>query len=222
MGAGSSVPGVDKMGPDAQVVRSMEPVQFLAGAGSSVPGVNEIPASMVPTSASSLLEVLRDLQIPAAIPWWPPAPGWWGSIILAVLIYLQWRYSLLTRWFYKPTSSSFSLSANAVVRNEIAELRRRFDETRDVSGLVSSLSVLLRRISLEFFPREEVASLTGESWLEWLDARAQSDVFSSGVGRVLADAPYRKPDHVSATVDGEALLKACEGWIMAITRGGTD
>ena len=200
---------------------SFDVAQAATGTGPSMPGAGVMPVSTMPASASSLLEVLRDLQTPAAVPWWPPAPGWWFLSAVAVLAYLQWRYSLLTRWFRK-SRSSLLLGPGAIARDEMAALRRRFDETRDVYELVSSLSVLLRRVALEFFPREEVAALTGEPWLKWLDQRIQSDVFSTGIGQVLVDAPYRSPEQVSATVNGEALLKVCEGWVMAVTREGTE
>ena len=41
---------------------------------------------------------LRDLHLPDAIGWWPPAPGWWVVIALlaAGLGYLAWRAFL--RW----------------------------------------------------------------------------------------------------------------------------
>ena len=194
-----------------------------AGAAQSMPGMPGVDAmsmSAMPASASSLLEVLRDLHVPAAVSWWPPAPGWWFLSAAAVLGYLQWRYLLFTRWFRKPRRTSPLLGVGAVARDEMVGLRMRFDETRNVHELVSSLSILLRRVALELFPREEVAALTGESWLRWLDERAQGDVFSVGIGRVLIDAPYRSPEQVAATVDGEALLKACEGWVMTVTRGG--
>ena len=44
------------------------------------------------------LEQLRDIHLPQAVHWWPPAPGWWivAALILALTIwlgrYLQARY----------------------------------------------------------------------------------------------------------------------------------
>ena len=44
------------------------------------------------------LEQLRDIHLPEAVHWWPPAPGWWivTTLVLALLIwlvrYLQRRY----------------------------------------------------------------------------------------------------------------------------------
>ena len=44
------------------------------------------------------LEQLRDIHLPQAVHWWPPAPGWWvvAALILALTIwlvrFLQRRY----------------------------------------------------------------------------------------------------------------------------------
>ena len=44
------------------------------------------------------LEQLRDIHLPQAVHWWPPAPGWWivAAVVLALMIwlsrYLQARY----------------------------------------------------------------------------------------------------------------------------------
>ena len=55
---------------------------------------------MNPDAIVSLLEPLRS---PDAVPFWPPAPGWWvlGLIWLALLgyaLYLLWRRIRAERW----------------------------------------------------------------------------------------------------------------------------
>lgn len=44
------------------------------------------------------LEQLRDIHLPQAVHWWPPAPGWWivAALVLALTIWLS-RY-LLARY----------------------------------------------------------------------------------------------------------------------------
>ena len=110
------------------------------------------------------------------------------------------------------------LPASAAALEEITRARKAFAESGDVHALLAALSVLLRRVAMESASRAEVAALTGESWLEWLDAQLEDKRFSAGPGRALAEAPYRAPDAVVAGVDGDALLRLCEEWVAAVFR----
>ncbi len=188
------------------------PTQELIQAPAQMPGPGvpvQAPAQAAPADPAALLEMLRDIQLPAAVPWWPPAPGWWLLLSVALLAWLNWRYEWRAKW-RRPAHSAPMLSAQAVALAEFARTRAKFAENGDVGALVASLSALLRRVAMEFASRDEAAALTGDPWLAWLDARTGNEGFSAGPGRVLADAPYRAPADVAATVDGEALLRVCE------------
>jgi hypothetical protein len=47
---------------------------------------------------------------------------------------------------------------------------------------------------LAYAPRQEVAGLTGNAWLEWLDRDLDQPRFMSDAGRKLLELPYRRPD----------------------------
>lgn len=143
---------------------------------------------------------LRDLHLPAAINWWPLAPGWWVLIALATLglLYLSYKAFLKWRW-------------NAVRRLALRELARVQNEYRqglDAVSLASELSELLRRTMLAYAPRDEVAGLTGKRWLQWLDQGLDEQPFSKGSGQVLESLPYRNRQHVADEVDVNALIAA--------------
>lgn len=40
------------------------------------------------------LDRLHDLVLPSSVPWWPPAPGWYGVLGLLVLAvaWLTWAF----------------------------------------------------------------------------------------------------------------------------------
>ena len=76
----------------------------------------------------------------------------------------------------------------------------------------------MRRVATTRFPSTEVASLSGDQWLSFLDSQTKSNKsFQQGVGRLLADAPYRNR-HVNIP-EVEALIKLCDQWTAALPGG---
>lgn len=127
---------------------------------------------------------LRDLHLPDAIGWWPLAPGWWVVIVLA-LAGLVW----LVRLYVIARSNS------AARRYALRQLEHYCDEyTRhgDAVAFGSQVSELVRRTMLAYAPRGEVAGLTGEEWLAWLDRDLDRSHFVAGDGRPLIEWPYRE------------------------------
>jgi len=134
---------------------------------------------------------LRDLHLPEAVGWWPLAPGWWVVIALVAigLVYLVRRY--------------LQKRARGAARRhallQLANLTAEFEQHRDAIAFSSGLSELLRRTMLAYAPRHEVAGLTGDAWLAWLDKDLDQPRFQSEAGRKLLELPYRAPnDDISA------------------------
>jgi hypothetical protein len=61
---------------------------------------------------------------------------------------------------------------------------------------------------LAYAPRHEVAGLTGEAWLEWLDQGLPVPYFHTEGGKSLLRLPYRDPAGDFSDVDINALLAA--------------
>ena len=143
---------------------------------------------------------LRDLHLPDAIGWWPLAPGWWLvlAIVAAVLGYILWR--LYKRW-------QFNAPRRFALR-ELARYEAAFLEHRDPVTLGKQVSELLRRGMLAYAPRDEVAGLTGEAWLAWLDNGMPVPYFHTEGGKSLLNLPYRDPEGDLSDVDINALLSA--------------
>jgi hypothetical protein len=134
---------------------------------------------------------LRDLHLPEAIGWWPLAPGWWVVIALAVAAML-----ILLRRYLRTRARG---AARRYALLQLQELTAEFEQHRDAVAFSSALSALLRRTMLAYAPRQEVAGLTGDEWLAWLDRDLDQPRFQSEAGRKLLELPYRAPrDDVSA------------------------
>ena len=145
---------------------------------------------------------LRELHLPDATGWWPLAPGWWFLIVLAVagVVYLVIRV-------WRPWR------ANAPRRfaiRQLNDIRHNFEFGVDAVELCKQRSELLRRAMLAYAPRDEVAGLTGEDWLTWLDDGLENKPFSEGSGRLLESLPYMNPDKVDDDTDIAGLLDAIQ------------
>ena len=149
---------------------------------------------------------LRDIHLPVPVSWWPLAIGWW--ILLALVICV----AAVTVWFYL-RRQRIRYSAVHLARVELDQLRARYLQHNDVKLLAGELSILLRRLSISAYPREETASLTGERWLQHLDRLLPDKPFSSGAGRILIEAPYRRQVQINEI---EPLFKTCADWIDAV------
>jgi len=90
--------------------------------------------------AAASLDQLQDIQLPTAVSWWPPAPGWWllGLLVLALaataLVLLRRRQRLRYR-----RSADKLLTA----------LWRSYLEHRDDGMLLGELLALVRRVLRE-------------------------------------------------------------------------
>jgi hypothetical protein len=140
---------------------------------------------------------LRDIHLPAEPPLWPLAPGWWlvALLLLGAMGYGLWRLRRLRQ---------------AERRREqiIAELDRLAGHDCG-PALVAQVSALLKRAALSRYPRTEVAALTGQTWLAFLDRTGGGGGFREGPGQVIADGAYAP----SRDCDAPALLALARRWL---------
>jgi cbb3-type cytochrome oxidase subunit 3 len=148
---------------------------------------------------------LRDIHLPEAISWWPPALGWW---FLAVLIPLT---IALIFWLYKRITRKTAIKAAKKLLQQI-----RQDTQRDNSQKVQDLSALLRRVAISTTARNECAGLTGQQWLEFLDRSVKKSPFTQGIGQLLANAPYQQSPPTEQEIS--QLTNLCEDWLKAQTK----
>ena len=77
---------------------------------------------------------------------------------------------------------------------------------------MTALSALLRRTAISVYPPEQVASLTGQAWLEFLDRPFKEKKFSSIQGQQLINNPYQR------TIDSDLkpLFEFAKQWLTAV------
>jgi hypothetical protein len=136
------------------------------------------------------LDKLHDFYQPPSPSWMPQTIGWYVAFGLLFLLAVWVAWHLFARWQH-----------NRYRREALREL-----EQADLSGIPA----LLKRTALAAWPREEVAALSGEPWLGFLEAGA-AEFSPSGFGRVLLDLDYRG---ASLTPQEEnAIRQAAVNWI---------
>ena len=143
---------------------------------------------------------LRGLQLPDAVGWWPLAPGWWVLIAVAII-----AFGLLLRSWLKRRARA------AARRHALRQLNKAQTAYADHGNAVKlgiEVSELVRRTMLAYAPRANVAGLTGDAWLEWLDQDLPQSRFREGAGRELIDLPYRNPESASNDADIDGMLAA--------------
>lgn len=143
---------------------------------------------------------LRDLHLPDPVGWWPLAPGWWMLIALVACAML---WLALKGWRRYRHNASRRLAIR-----KLAEIQKEFTAGVDAVTLGRQLSELTRRAMLAYAPRGEVAGLTGDAWLQWLDRGLEGKPFSEGPGRTLESLPYRRRDSSETGADLGALIDA--------------
>lgn len=150
---------------------------------------------------------LRDIHLPDASLWWPPAPAWLLLLILLVAamigLWLRHRYRY-------PSLRRLSL-------NELGRIRARLREGQGESEVLRELCRLLRRTLMAYHGRRGVAASTGDAWTEQLQSLA-SGGFDAAQLQLLSQGRYRR----DCNFDAEALLQACETWIRELPRRPID
>jgi Domain of unknown function (DUF4381) len=150
---------------------------------------------------------LRDIHLPGAISWWPPAPGWW--LLLAVALVGVALYGVQ---YFRGRHRRTALRG-------LQRVKLALEQGAEPVGCLQSVSTLLRRFAMTTAINPsaapvDVPGLIGDRWLDYLDSRWQRDAFARGAGRRLLAAPYARPNSIART-DALELTTLCSEWLMA-------
>jgi hypothetical protein len=149
---------------------------------------------------------LRDIHLPGAVGWWPPAFGWW---LVAALVLVG--LALYAVQYYRARHKRAALKA-------MTRVRAALEQGAEPVACLQFLSTILRRFAMTSVARAagevDVAGLIGERWLKYLDGRWDRTDFSAGVGKRLLAAPYGRPNSIER---GTALqlTALCTAWLVA-------
>lgn len=139
--------------------------------------------------------VLRDVHVPASPSWWPPAPGWWVVVVVALAVALA-----LLAWSHRR-------------RKRLQAWQKLFDDActlPQANEQLAAMSELLRRASRKVDRHAD--TLEGEAWLRFLDGDASKKNrrpdFADGTGRLLLDGGFRREVDASQLASVKSLARA--------------
>lgn len=148
---------------------------------------------------------LRDIHLPPAPELFPPAPGWWVLALIAVaalVVLVAWAYRFWARNRYRREA-----------RRDLARLETAWRKDGDDFAYLANVQALLKRVALTRYKRIDVASLTGERWVSFLDHTAQTHEFSMGAGQLLIDGHYRPVPTAFSADELTSLHAVADHWI---------
>ena len=163
---------------------------------------------MTPTpTPAAALEGLHDVVSPAPVSLMPATPAWLvlGALVLALLL---WGALLLVQ---RRRRGRYRREAAA----ELRALEAQLATPQARVGALAALPVLVKRVVLETAGRPDVAPLSGEPWLRFLDRTWREPAFTSGPGRCLPILTYGTPAERAALAEPDvaALVALLRRWI---------
>jgi hypothetical protein len=149
--------------------------------------------------APNPLDQLRDIHLPEAISWWPPAPGWWILALISCAL-LAW----LLRFVYR------RYKAKHYRRQALAQLQQLQAGT-DTQQQLRALFVLLKQTANCAYPNRQPSSLAIEPFVDFLRFSCDKSVFGQSTGE-LQSLLYAKQTSEQSQ-DFEVLFEDARLWI---------
>lgn len=156
------------------------------------------------------LDQLQPLIAPPAVPFWPPAPGWWLlPLVLGLLTWALWRL-----WQRRPRKANprEQQLIDPLRLAALLELERlpRPGPDEPAGPWLQQLNRLLKRLCQSRQAHDPSLTLSGRAWLAYLDSRCPA----AGLTRwmVLVEGAYRP----TTKLDDKASLglqQAVDTWI---------
>ena len=146
------------------------------------------------------LAQLKDIHLPQAVGWWPLAPGWYMLLLLLILV-------MMTSIFWVNKKRKQSKPKKQALKL-LSIYLDNFKQDHNASLASARISELLKRVALVYYPRQKVASMHGEAWINFLNQTSKGlDFFS--VRKQLLELPFKENE----PADIQPLVINAKQWI---------
>ena len=134
-----------------------------------------LPSALAADKDPASLDRLADIVTLPPVSWWPPAFAWYMVIGSVLVLLSAIAYTAWLRW-----------RKNAYRVTALAELERI--EKNPAAAL--HIAEILKRAALSTVPRQNVAALSGERWVRWLNQTGNGVTFSERSQQILCEHIY--------------------------------
>lgn len=142
---------------------------------------------------------LKEIALPEPISYFPQTPAWYVlfcviAILILIILWKQYKH------FQKNKYRRVALAELSKIRSQKAYIE---------------IPELVKRVALVFVSRDEVASLNGKTWLEFLNKSYNGNGFSRKTGNLFLDLAYSSPNRINQYQKGEieVLFDLISEWI---------
>lgn len=153
--------------------------------------------------AENPLDKLRDIHLPDQIDTFQLAPGWWFVLFLifCAIIFL----------LYKNLQKRKALAMLKPLAEEISLLRAQAASAESLA----KLSELYKRVTLMYYPKKQVASLSGKQWLDFINKQVPDLQLSEKQTYILSSFAYQKSPEIEPE-DWQGLVSQSHQILTAI------
>jgi uncharacterized protein DUF4381 len=155
-----------------------------------------LPNALAADKDPASLDRLADIVTLPPVSWWPPTLAWYiviGSVLmlLSAIAYKAW---------FRKRNNAYRMTA-------LAELAR----VGQNPAAAMHIAEILKRTALSTAPRQNVAALSGERWVQWLNQTGNGVFFSERSQQILSEHIYGagQPDDEEIKV----LASTARRWI---------
>lgn len=153
-----------------------------------------MPTPALPDGATRVLSQLADIHLSPPVSWWPPAPGWW--VLAFVALIALWFALQLLRKLKRSTHARRQLQQRRqALLSQLHTLQRQWQQQRNPVLSAAALSVFLRQLVVNHQPREQVAAMSDQQWLSFIQKNILSATLTDTgkLDKLLLSLPYQDP-----------------------------
>jgi len=157
--------------------------------------------------SNSSLEKLHEIILPDPVSWMPQTIGWY-AIFGLILFVAGW-------WVYRSLRHYRTNRYRGLALEELVVIEQGLKRPEERAKALAEIPVLLKGVALSAFPRSEVAGLSGEKWLAFLDKTMGGKNFTEGEGRLLPELAYAPVQRIARLSDEQIgkLIQLARRWI---------